>query len=175
MKRKMLKRLLFVLLAGIHTIQAQSPIQKEYQVKAAFIYNFSHFVEWPETAFKDANAPFVIGILGTDPFGSFIDEIVEGEKTMGRPIMVERYKDIKEIVNCQILFVSGDASQGIELFHPQNTLMISDAVNFIDAGGMIQFFNEKGKIRFEINTAAVKAANLSISSKLLRVAVIKDK
>jgi hypothetical protein len=174
-ERKMLKSLLLVLLAGLHVVQAQSPVQREYQVKAAFLYNFSQFVEWPESSFSSVSAPFVIGILGNDPFGSFLDEIVSGEKTMGRPIIVKRYKDIKDAADCQILFVSENALESNDLSHPQNILMVSDADNFINAGGMIRFFKENGKIRFQINTAAVKAANLAISSKLLRVATVIDK
>jgi hypothetical protein len=151
---------------------AQAPV-REYQVKAVFLYNFTQFVEWPPSAFNGTNAPFVIGILGPDPFGGFLDETVAGEKMNGHPMVVQRYTDLKDAMACHILFINlPNQSEVLTGLNNRSTLTVSDKDNFARIGGMIRFFTEKNKIRLQINPSAAKAANLIISSKLLRVAEI---
>lgn len=155
--------------------QAQTA-PKAYQVKAAFLYNFSQFVEWPPTAFSNQASPFVIGILGKDPFGAYLHELVKGERINGHPIQVQRYGDEKEIKNCHILFINLPSTiNALSALENQSTLTVSDADNFARQGGMIRFFTENNKIRLEINPAAAKEASLNISSKLLRVAQIVER
>ena len=163
----------FILVSGQ---SANAQRAAEYQVKAVFLFNFTRFVDWPATSFENANSPFVIGILGNDPFGNYIDEAVNGESTGQHPIIIKRYKTIKDIDNCHILFIS---SSEIEQIKPmlvelkeRKILTVSDATNFASLGGIIGFFMENNKIRMQINTDAAKAASLSISSKLLSVAKI---
>src|SRR5688572_10771685 len=79
------------------------PVAREYQLKAVFIYNFTQFVEWPSNAFSSDQAPMVIGILGTDPFGSDLEETIAGEKINGHPLLVQHYSTIEEVGACQIL------------------------------------------------------------------------
>jgi len=160
-------------------LQAQTtPVSNEYRVKAVFLYNFTQFVEWPATSFSSANAPFVIGILGDDPFGASIDETVANEKIGGHQLVVQRFRDVKDVKNCQILFINyADAErvkENLLLFTNHNTLTVGEAPNFVKTGGMIRFFTEKNKIRLQINPEAAKAAELTISSKLLRVSDIFD-
>ena len=151
---------------------------REYNIKAAFLYNFTQFVEWPPKAFAGSETPFVIGIIGDDPFRSVIDETVTGEKVNGRPIVVRRYRDVQDVKNCHILYISlKEALRVTEILSavPAYVLTVSDIPNFARTGGMIHFLNQSNKIRLQINSAVAKAADLNISSKLLRVAEIVDK
>lgn len=175
-----LKRLIaigFLLLCLIANINlcAQTPT-KEYQVKAVFLFNFSQFVNWPPAAFSSSNAPFIIGIAGRDPFGSYIDETVAGEKMMGHPIKILRCRNKEDMQGCHILFISHDQSEEeiISALDNRSVLTVGDEADFTRDGGMIRFFTEKNKIRLEINASAAKAAKLDISSKLLRLAQIAE-
>lgn len=152
---------------------------KEYEIKAAFIYNFAKFVEWPEEAFGRADAPLIIGILGKDPFGKMIDQAVEGRRVHGRPMEIKRVNWGAEVRTCHILFVSSSESGKIgqlsELVKNAPILTIGETPGFASRGGIINFTEEEGKVRFEINADAAKRARLTISSKLLSLAkLVKD-
>ena len=148
----------------------------EYQVKAVFVYNFSHFVEWPPQAFASANAPFVIGVLGGDPFGAHLDEAVQGERIGQHPLVVRRFHSISEIGDCQILYIDRAASaelpQILAALDHHGTLTVSDVDGAAEHGVMIQFATENNRIRLRINVESARAAGLTISSKLLRPAEI---
>ena len=152
----------------------QNKTATEYQVKAIFLYNFTQFIEWPQAAFSSPNEPFVIGLIGEDPFGSYLDDAVAGERIGTHPIVVKRYKTIKEIGKCNMLYMNSDDQPWMErvllAVSEKNTLTVSDAPNFNRWGGMVRFFTEDGKIRFQINVDQSRAAQLNISSKLLSVA-----
>lgn len=167
------KTLVF-LLFGIKFLHAQDKPALEYKVKAAFLYNFTRFVNWQPAAFHSPDAPFVIGIIGNDPFGTYIEDIVEGEKVGDRDIIVQRYSDIKEINNCQIIFISisetAKTKEIISSIEHQNILTVSDDEHFLKSGGQLRFFKESNKVRIQINMTAVKKSQLEISSKLLRIA-----
>jgi hypothetical protein len=156
------------------SLNAQSDISREYQVKAVFIYNFSHFIEWKSDLFNDPLAPFVIGIFGDDPFGKYLDETVQGEKINGHPIKIYHFKNIKEIHNCQILYINPSDSKLLKdcIFYTngKKILSVSDSPDFANDGGIIQFIIKENKTRLLINLAAVKASGLNVSSKLLRLA-----
>jgi hypothetical protein len=155
--------------------QAQRKPALEYQVKAAFLFNFTKFVIWPASAFKADDAPFVIGIFGNDPFGPYLDELVKGESLDTHPIIVQRYTNINEISGCHLLFVNTNQptqQQIITLTGTVGTLTVSDADGFVKRGGSICFFKQDNKIRIEINVAATKNSKLEISSKLLSIAKI---
>jgi hypothetical protein len=156
-----------VFVASVQAAQAN-----EYQVKAAFLFNFAKFVEWPANAFSNTTTPFVIGVLGHDPFGSYLDDIVRGERVNNRPLTVQRYRQVGEIKDCQILFISRSESdhidQIISSLKYRKILVVTDA-NGGNSGVIIRFVNEGNRIRFKIDVQAAKAANLVISSKLLRL------
>jgi hypothetical protein len=158
-------------------LSAQTNISPEYQVKAVFLFNFAQFVDWPAKAFSDAQAPLIIGVLGDDPFGAYLDETVRGEKVNDRPLLVQRYRRVGEIKNCHVLFISQSEMDRLEQIlaslKGRNILTVGDTDDFATRGGMIRLFNERNKIRMRINLEAAKAANLTISSKLLRVAELK--
>jgi len=165
-----------VLLAAGPSLAAQTGAATEYQVKAVFLFNFAQFVDWPADAFSGPDTPVVIGVLGDDPFGDFLDQTVRHEHLGGRPFQVRRYQSVDEIKTCHILFISrseADRSEGIlaGLKH-RPLLTVSDADGFAQRGGMIRFVTERNRIRLQLNPEAAEAAHLTISSKLLRVAEI---
>jgi hypothetical protein len=149
---------------------------KEYGIKAAFLYNFTQFVDWPTNSFADANAPLTIGILGNDPFGDALDEIVRGEKANGHPLVVKRFQAGEPITDCHILFISQSEAKRIneilEDLKGRCVLTVGETDGFAQSGGMIRFVTEKNKIRLRINVDAAHAVNLSLSSRLLRLAEI---
>ena len=151
-------------------------VPTEYQVKAVFVFNFSRFVEWSPQAFTAPNAPFVIGILGSDPFGTRLDEAVRGEQIDQHPLVVRRFRTLGEIGDCQLLYI--DRSEGAQLqqilaaLDHRNTLTVSELDQSSERGVMIQFTTENNRIRLRINVESAHAAGLTISSKLLRPAEI---
>lgn len=118
----------------------------------------------------------MIGVLGKDPFGNYLDETVKGEKTNGHPIIVTRYLKPEDVKPCHILFINiskeEQLTQTLELLKGKHVLTVSDTKMFNRRGGMIQFVNTESKVRFQINLEATKNANLVISSKLLRLAEV---
>ena len=165
-----------VALADLRDLPAQPTSAGEYQLKAVFLFNFAQFVEWPPQAFPDRQAPLVIGVLGEDPFGAYLDETVRDEKVNNRPLAVQRYRRVEEIKSCHVLFISRSETDRLEQIlaglKGRSILTVGDAEGFAQQGGMIRFVNEKNKIRLRINLDAAKAAKLTISSKLLRPAEI---
>ena len=148
----------------------------EYQVKAVFLFNFTQFVDWPPQAFPGPDAPFVIGVLGQDPFGPQLDEAVRGETVNRRPLVIERYRSVAEIRDCNILFIgsteSGHLDEILAALKGRSILTVGDADPGGQRGVMIRLVNENNRIRLRIDVAAAKAGNLTISSKLLRPAEI---
>ncbi len=146
--------------------------EAEYRLKAAFLFNFAKFVEWPAAAFPEPRLNLCV--LGEDPFGRLLDELVANEKIDGRPIAIERGTHLVELKNCHILFVSrsekGRQKEIVEALHDDAVLTVGDSEGFLADGGMISFFLDANRVRFEIGRAAVDRAPLKVSSKLLRVA-----
>ncbi|HTX52282.1 MAG TPA: YfiR family protein [Candidatus Baltobacteraceae bacterium] len=148
----------------------------EYQLKAVFLFNFAQFVEWPAQAYRDAKAPLVIGVLGEDPFGPYLDQLVRGEKVGDRPLVVRRFQRADDIKECHILFISrseaASLGQIIGRLQGRSLLTVSDLDTFTRQGGIVRFVTENGKIRLRINVEAAKGCDLTISSKILRPATI---
>ena len=148
----------------------------EYQVKAVFLYNFSRFVEWPASAFAGPDAPFVVGVFGHDPFGPELDGVVRGETAAGRPLVVRRVQTAEEAAACQILFIhqSEDKriAEVIDALDHHSTLTVSDVDGTAQRGVMIRLITDKGRVRLRVNVESARAAQLTISSNLLRSAEI---
>lgn len=148
----------------------------EDQVEAVFVFNFAHFVEWPPQTFASPSAPFIIGILGSDPFGAHLDEVVRGEQINGHPLEVRRYRSLADMDRCQILFIDRSESarlgQILAALNGRSTLTVSQADGAAELGVMIQFAVENSRVRLRINVESARAAGLTISSKLLRPAAI---
>jgi hypothetical protein len=155
--------------------QASAP-SREYQVKAVFLFNFAQFVDWPPAVFAEESTPLAICVLGSDPFGSYLDDIVRGEQVKSRRLTVQRFRSPEEISGCQVLFVSRSEGRNLAKTlasaREMDALTVSDADDFAARGGMIQLTTESGRIRIKINVNAAKASSLVISSKLLRSAEI---
>lgn len=147
---------------------------REYDLKAAFLYRFVQFISWPEDAFSDERAPFVIGILGADPFGSSLDGILEGEQVGSRPILLQRYASLAEVATCHLLYVSDE--MGVDALDPEHglrrrgLLTVGDSGSFAERGGIIAFDGNADRINLVINTESGRAAGVVISSKLLHLA-----
>ena len=147
---------------------------REYDVKAVFLYNFASFVEWPETAFNDQDAPFVIGVLGSDPFGQALDDVIKGERAKGRALLIKRLASVEDVPGCQILFIGASETprlaQILRQCRGKPVLTVADVPDFAERGGMIGFRTEGGRLRLEINLSQLRGSRLTVSSKLLRVA-----
>jgi len=145
----------------------------EYTVKAAFLYGFGQFVEWPPKTFADPSAPFVIGVAGDDPFGGALDEIAAKRTIQGRRIVIRRFAAPDDYrVPCQILFVSRSLSADqqamfLKKAEGQAVLTVGETPGFTEKGGIVNFFVEGDRIRFEINAETARAARLRMDAKLL--------
>ena len=152
-------------------------IDKEHQLKAVFLYRFAQFVDWPAESFAEENSPLVLGILGPDPFGAYLDEVVRGEKVGSHPIAVKRVANPEEAAQCHVLFFSPsgsgpDVAEKLSDLKGRKVLTVGDTDRFSRGGGMILFTTRNGRIRLRINMESVRASNLELSSKLLRLAEI---
>lgn len=153
----------------------------EYQVKAAFVYNFGKFVRWPDEQSGGRERAFVLGILGDDPFGDAIDQVVSGQLVRGRRIEVRRMRNLASPPGCQIVFVSRSEREKLKSIllslKDSPVLTVSDLEDFSTDGGMITLLLKGGKVRFTINRSAVQRAGLRMSSRLLALAerVIEDR
>ncbi|MBI3849399.1 MAG: YfiR family protein [Verrucomicrobia bacterium] len=172
-------RLLFllVLLApeGMECL-AQTPAPTEYQVKAAFLYNFAKFVEWPSVSAASNDAPFVVGVLGRNPFGADLDQILKDKIVNRRPVKIKQCETAQAARNCQILFIGATEEtrlpQIFEALKGAAVLTVSDIRRFADRGGMICFVMEENKVRFEINKSNAQQAGLTVSAQLLKLAKV---
>lgn len=146
----------------------------EYDLKAAFLFHFVRFVEWPADAFPKSDTPFTIGILGEDPFGGSLDEIVANERVGERPLVVRRLHGLEHVAGCQILFVCPSEVDRIEhvigRLRSSSVLTVGDTGDFAARGGVIGFVAVRNRLRLQVNLAAAEAARLTISSKVLRQA-----
>jgi hypothetical protein len=168
---------LLMLLAALAPVgQLRSDPTREYQLKAAFLFNFAQFVEWPRSSFADAKAPFVIGVLGNDPFGPFLDRLVQGEMVHDRAVIVRRFDTISDVTDCQILFVSrsgtADWKSIADELKGRSILTVADGNGVTHDDGIIRFAMDSGKIRLVVDVDGARASDLRISSKLLRTAQI---
>ncbi len=151
---------------------------REYQLKAVFLYNFINFVTWPNEALKEPDRPFAIGILGEDPFGAFLEKVVADETFRGRPILLKRSNAVEDLADCRILFFSesnrGRLEAVLKSVSPKHVLTVGDFEGFIRAGGMINLSQADQRVRIEINVQSTRNADLGVSSKLLRVAKVRN-
>jgi len=167
--------------AGATKVQAQedqgSGASREYAIKAAYLYQFSRYVQWPAEAIGGGETPFVIGVVGSDPFGEVLDEIARTKKVEGRPIVVRRLASAADYGPCHIVFVPSSATAAereaaIRKAHGAPVLLVGEDSGFAQRGGTVNFLVEDNKVRFEINVDAAKQQRLKISSKLLSLAKI---
>jgi hypothetical protein len=164
---------------GARSTAQEDSISREYPLKAAYLYNFGSYVEWPASAFADGQTPLVIGVLDPDPFGSILDQIARQKQIAGRKIVIARFESAEQVKACHIFFVPGSASAAVrsqalqKLLHSP-TLVVGESPGLTAQGAVINFFIEQNKVRFEINPQAAKDRGLKISSKLLGLAKIVE-
>jgi hypothetical protein len=152
--------------------RGQEALPSEYQMKAAYLYNFAKFVEWPAAAFPTTNSPIIIGVLGDDPFNGFLDSTVQNKKIDGHPLAVHRPKTPADARACHVLFISSSEKKRwpeiSAALAGSSTLTVSENWDrFTEQGGMIHLFMEGKRVYFDINNEAARRAGLKISSKLL--------
>lgn len=168
----------WAILAGSVAAASQSEQVPEYDLKAAYLYNFGTFVGWPAAAFAAPDAPFVVGVVGKDPFGPALEDTFRGLTVHKRRPEIRRSDEIEKLKGSHILFVpvaeKGRFKEVVEAFRGTNTLVVGESEGFAAAGGAMNFFIENKKLRFEVNPAAAKRAGLLISSQLLRLAWIVE-
>jgi hypothetical protein len=148
----------------------------EYEVKAAFLYNFAKFVEWPVDALGDQEAPLCIGIVGEDPFGEVIDRSIKRQSVHSRLITVKRFEKPEDLEPCHILFIDYSDSkrlkETLEGVEGTPVLTVGESDRFTRLGGVIRFFIARNRVRFEINNDVAEQSGLKLSSKLLKVAKV---
>jgi len=192
--------LALALFAAPISVQAKddSAQNREYQVKAAFLYNFIKFVDWPKEKMADINEPIIIGIMGKDPFGDAFEPIKD-KQVKGRKLVINRLKGLEELKKssekdksklqreiealrkCHLLFICSSEKENfeeiIETLEGSSVLTVEETAGFLESGGIINFIMEEKKVRFEINVTATKRAKLKIRSQLLRLAkrVVEEK
>jgi hypothetical protein len=156
---------------GVPTI-AQRPA--EYQVKAAYLYGFGRFVEWPDGATVAGDGTFVLCVLGEDPFGRLLDQAAEGGSLKRQPVTVRRIDRAEEGGACDTLFVSASEQPRLprilSVLNRRPVLTVGDSPEFARQGGMIGFSMDGGRVRFTVNLVAAQDAGLMLQSELLRVA-----
>src|SRR4030067_1750304 len=161
--------MLCVVLCAQSNIFAQDQKPSEYQVKAAFLYNFTKFVEWPTTDTKEV---IILGVFGEDPFSAALNEI-EGKIIKGKKLVVNRVKSVKNLTGCHILFISKSEKNNLDqillTLKGSHNLTVGDTDGFTQKVLIINFYIEQDKVRFEINVKAAKRAGLGISSNLLKL------
>jgi hypothetical protein len=163
-----------LLLLGALGSAAHAQSATEYQVKAAFLFNFAKFAEWPGDVYFKPDAPLQICILGQDPFGHDLDQLVAGKTVNGHRIEVDHPEGIAPARTCEILFISATGrpqiQQILDGLKGANVLTVGDTPGFAQMGGVINFVLDDNRVRFEINLKAASNAHLKISSRLLTVA-----
>jgi uncharacterized protein DUF4154 len=151
-----------------------APVDLEYRVKAAFVYNFVKFVDWPPRAFGGEDGPIVICVLGQDPFGDLLVQTVRDKTIHGRKLVVVRSSQIEAAKVSHVLFISASEDQRLEAIlegvGDAPVLTVGDDRNFARRGGAIRLMKEDQRVRFEVNLEATERAGLRISSKLLSLA-----
>ncbi len=167
-----------VLLAGLFFSPAPSPAAgpaiHEHKVKAAFLYNFAKFVEWPDEAFEGPRAPFVIGVSGGRSFAGALEQMIRGKTLRNRAVKITRCKTLNPPAPCHILFLSETAGRQrqarLEQLKGKPVLTVGNSPGFLAEGGIIAFAVAQNRIRFAVNREAAEKANLKISAKLLHLA-----
>ena len=146
----------------------------EYQVKAAFLFNFARFAEWPADAFASPDEPIVIGIVGWDPFGRRLDDTIAGKTAGGHPLLVKRFRRPEDVTACHVLFIGAlkDADVHYLLGRATHALTVSESEAFLDQGGVMRLALEEGTVRFHVNVEAAERSQVKLSSQLLKLARI---
>jgi hypothetical protein len=150
------------------------PAASEYEVKAAFLFHFTQFTDWPESSFEKTGGRLVIGVLGADPLGTDLDRAVRGKTVQGRPLVVQRFPRAEDVGPCHVLFIGESDRKRLRVIldslKGKPVLTVGESDQFLAQGGIIAFLREEEHIRFSINLDAADRSALKLSAKLLKVA-----
>jgi hypothetical protein len=176
LRRKAAATALLVLLlpTGVARAWADAKGDLENEVKAAFLFNFSKFVEWPTEAFDGPGDPVALCVAGESPIGESLDNLVQGATVSSRRLAVHRTRSLAELQDCHLVFVPRSERRRqreiLASLQGRSILTVGEADGFLTDGGIIRFALDQNRVRFEINRAAAEAGGLKLSSKLLRLA-----
>jgi len=161
-------------LLAFATLPLSAEVTKEYQLKAVFLYNFTKFIEWPPERFATVGSPIVIGVLGVNSYGGYLEKIVEGRTVQGRPILVRFLPTAAAVDAVHLLFVPAGEETLLPADGWQHTAIVTvgESPDLAARGGMIVFSQVADRLRFEINLAAAERNGLKISSQLLKLATV---
>lgn len=169
---------LVVVLAPCVRASAAEPVAGEYDLKAAFVYQFTHFTEWPAETFATEDAPIVVAVVGEDPFRGALARAVRDKTVYGRRLAYQHFPDADALAPCHILYVSPSEqhrlAQIVDEAGAFGALTVGDMDGFTRDGGMVRFIKEKNKVRFEIRRDAVDDAGLRLKAQLLRAARVYE-
>ncbi len=169
-----LAAVLSLLPCGVPCLRAQQPKANEFEVKAAYLYNFGRFVEWPDGNAAAKNESFEICVLGADPFGRTLDATLATGTIGGKSVAAKRISKPEEVDSCRILFISSSEESHLKevlaALDKASVLTVSDIPRFSERGGMIGFVLDGNRVRFDVNLASAQGARLTMSSELLKVA-----
>ncbi|HEY0944181.1 MAG TPA: YfiR family protein [Opitutaceae bacterium] len=164
-----------LLLTGMPVSPARADVARERQIKAAFVYNFTKYVEWPRGHFGDATEPVVLGVLGNDSFSDALTEAVSARTINGRKVVVRLLTDAKQAASADVLFVpDGEEPRfaaAVPALRGAGVLTVGESGQFAELGGVITFVVRDHKVRFEINTAEAERNGLKISAQLQKLAL----
>ena len=167
-----------LLLPAARPCAADEPT-REQQVRAAFIFNFMQFVEWPAGAFADEKSPLIVGVVGGDGFAGAMDKALNGKAIGERTIVLRRYVLASQVEKgCHVVVMAQANRESLRLVRERvggsPALLVGESESFCRDGGMIRLFNEENRVRFEINPRAAERAKLKIAAKLLKLAKIYE-
>ncbi len=159
--------------------RAEAPRYDENQVKAAYLFNFTRFVEWPTNSFAEAETPLIIGILGDDPFREALEKTVRGEKVKGHPLAVRSSRKIEDLKSCHVIFVDKtqkpQMQQILATLRDCPVLTVGEIDGFAQRGGIINMIKQEKRIGFEINNEAARRQGIKIGSQLTELGTcVKD-
>jgi hypothetical protein len=165
----------FAALASPGNLRAGGAMQREYEIKAAYLYNFINYIDWPENTFPGPGGTITIGVVGQNPLGTAL-EVLNGKQVKGRTVVLKPILDAKDLDQCQIVFINSSEKarlpELLQKLKDSRALTVSEIDGFAQQGGIINFISEHNKVRFEINPDAARRLGLNISSELLKLAKV---
>jgi hypothetical protein len=166
--------LLLLLAQAARSFAADPQTLTEYQIKAGFFFNFTRFVDWPESAFVNASSPVFVCILGETPMTDLVTDVALGKVVNGRAVSIRRVKASDDLRQCNLLFISAEeerhTAEILASLKKANTLTVGETPGFAQAGGMINFSIQENRVKLELNLEATTRAGLKVNSKLIAVA-----
>ena len=144
----------------------------EYRVKAAYLYNFAKFIQWPESAFSGPQAPLTIGVLGRNLFNGELTQLAS-RQIQNRSIEIKQFSSIAEVENCQLLYLNSSGSElqrTLQALRKKPIVTVGDAEDFTENGGVIKFVTKRDRLRFVINLGVAQATDIKLAAQLLALA-----